>query len=426
MALPQHLDGTHRGALELPIKRLRQNAQLRETLDRELMRFGPPPLGSLVSPVVAVHEKETAAQRRLIDTGLVDATNLLIMDMDLCVRCGNCSLACHKIHGQSRLTRHGVHVTRLERPSPRAIQSVLSPAVCMHCQDPECLTGCPTGAIGRFVGGQIDIDARTCIGCGDCATQCPYNAISMVSRKGASAPDVAKSLASKFREFLRLAPDPLPPAVEATDDLMAVKCNLCNGTSINPQGSKKPAYACEESCPTGALARINPQEYFTEIGRIEGLLMRDQTHAIGRNIHRSDPPRRMIQLAGLFLLGIGCSGHNRIRELDSGPTTGGLLNMSGSQGWSPSPRWRDITPETQNLHEAKGRIALLDAGTCLPGSHCWCDDSPAWGNGFGRRVDDRFDDLIRPRGSDRIVWDLLLPGGSASDDQNRRGASVDR
>ncbi|HEV8484588.1 MAG TPA: cyclic nucleotide-binding domain-containing protein [Blastocatellia bacterium] len=314
--------------LELSIKRLRHNTQLRETLDRELMRFGPPPLGSLVSPVVAVREKETAAQRRLIETGLVDATNLLIMDMDLCVRCGNCSLACHKIHGQSRLTRHGIHVTRLERPSPRAIQSALSPAVCMHCQDPECLTGCPTGAIGRFVGGQIDIDPKTCIGCGDCATQCPYNAISMVSRKAASAPDGGKGLVWKLRDFLRLRPDPLPPPVDATDDLVAVKCNLCNGTSMNPPGSKKPAYACEESCPTGALARINPQEYFTEIGRIEGLLMRDQTHAIGRNIHRSDPLRRMIHLGGVVLLvGLAVLAVIGIREHGLGQRLVGFLNM---------------------------------------------------------------------------------------------------
>src|SRR5262249_38832956 len=158
--------------------------------------------GSAVSTKAGVREMELAAQQRLIETGLVDATNLLVMDMDLCVRCGNCSLACHKIHGQPRLTRHGIHVTRLERASVSAVQSVLSPAVCMHCQDPECLTGCPTGAIGRFGAGQIDIDTRTCIGCGDCATQCPYNAISMISRKG-KTPPASNGFSSKLRDLLR-------------------------------------------------------------------------------------------------------------------------------------------------------------------------------------------------------------------------------
>jgi Fe-S-cluster-containing dehydrogenase component/CRP-like cAMP-binding protein len=314
--------------LEVSVRRLRQNPQLRETLERELARFAPAAFGSLVSIAAGVREKELAAQQSLIETGLVDGTNLLVMDMDLCVRCGNCSLACHKIHGQSRLTRHGIHITRLERPSLSAIQSVLSPAVCMHCQDPECLTGCPTGAIGRFSGGQIDIDTKTCIGCGDCATQCPYNAISMISRKGQPAPAGVSGFAWKLRDLLRLAPDPLPPSVDATDDLLAVKCNLCSGTSMNPADSKTPAYACEENCPTGALARINPHEYFTEIGRIEGLIMRDQTHAVGRNIHQSDPPRRMLHLAGigltLLLAALAIIG---IREFGLGQRLLGFLNM---------------------------------------------------------------------------------------------------
>ena len=313
--------------LELSIKRLRQNAQLREMLDRQLMGFAPPGFGALVSTVAAVREKETHAQKALIETGLVDGTNLLVMDMDLCVRCGNCSLACHKIHGQSRLLRHGIHVTRLERPSPRALQSVLSPSVCMHCQDPECLTGCPTGAIGRFSAGQIDIDPKTCIGCGDCATQCPYNAISMVSRKGKTEP-ATQGFAWRLQDLLRLSPDPLPAAVDATDDLLAVKCNLCSGTSMNPPESKTPAYACEENCPTGALARINPREYFTEIGKIEGLMMMDQTHAIGRNIHRSDPPRRMIHLAGIGLtVALGALAVIAIREFGLGQRLLGFLNM---------------------------------------------------------------------------------------------------
>src|SRR5262245_65092537 len=38
-----------------------------------------------------------AATEEEISTGIVDAANLLVMDMDLCIRCGNCSLACHKV-----------------------------------------------------------------------------------------------------------------------------------------------------------------------------------------------------------------------------------------------------------------------------------------------------------------------------------------
>src|SRR4051812_726807 len=152
-------------------------------LERAFAQFAPPALQSRVSSKPVVRDKTLAAQYNLIDAGLVDGTNLLVMDMDLCVRCGNCSLACHKIHGQSRLVRRGIQVTRLQAPRPSAVQSILSPAVCMHCKDPECLTGCPTGAIGRFGSGQIDINKSTCIGCGDCATQCPYNAISMIPRR---------------------------------------------------------------------------------------------------------------------------------------------------------------------------------------------------------------------------------------------------
>jgi Fe-S-cluster-containing dehydrogenase component/CRP-like cAMP-binding protein len=315
-------------ALEISISKLRQNVALREALVRGLAQFAPPAaIGEKVNYKPDVREKLLSAQERLINTGLVDANNLLVMDMDLCVRCGNCSLACHKIHGQSRLTRHGIHVTRLTAPRKSAEQSLLSPAVCMHCKDPECLTGCPTGAIGRFGGGQIDINPQTCIGCGDCASQCPYDAISMAPRKK-EAPAAAGGFASRLREMFRLTPDPLPKAVDQTDELQAIKCNLCAGTTMNPEGSSRPAYGCEESCPTGALARINPREYFTEIGAIEGLVFRDQSHAIGRNIHRSDPPRRLIHIFGILLTALlTAGGIYGIAHFGLGARLLGFLNM---------------------------------------------------------------------------------------------------
>jgi hypothetical protein len=46
------------------------------------------------------------------------------------------------------------------------------------------------------------------------------------------------------------------------------------------------------------LVRVNPQEYFDEVGKTLGLVFRDQTHAIGRNIHKSDRTAKAWHLLG--------------------------------------------------------------------------------------------------------------------------------
>lgn len=290
--------------LAISLAELRENPNLMEALVRELNVFAPPPMGETFKASPEIHAQVLASQARLITTGLTDATNLLVMDMKLCVRCGRCSMACHHVHGQSRLVRRGIAVERLASPPKPARQALLAPMVCLHCQDPECLTGCPTGAIGRFPDGQVDINPKTCIGCGDCAINCPYNAISMVQRSPKPAP--AKSQRDRLMELIEIQPAALPKSVEPTEELLAVKCNLCRGTSLNPPGSKTPAYGCEENCPTGALARVQPEDYFDEISGIEGRAYpRPRVH--GRNIHRSDPPARSIHLAGIALVVLGAA-----------------------------------------------------------------------------------------------------------------------
>jgi Fe-S-cluster-containing dehydrogenase component/CRP-like cAMP-binding protein len=231
-----------------------------------------------------------------IATGIIDGTNVLVMDMDLCIRCGNCSLACHKVHGQSRLLRRGIQIERPVAIGKKRLQHALVPQVCMHCADPECLTGCPTGSISRNLLGHIDIDAPTCIGCFDCATQCPYDAISMVPRE---APPRESGIKSKLRRAISFRADPPPDSV-ASDDLVAIKCNLCDGTPLNPAGARRKAYSCEENCPTGALVRVDPIEYFSEIGSAQSFVFRDETHAIGRNIHKSDPLAKAWHIGGIL------------------------------------------------------------------------------------------------------------------------------
>jgi Fe-S-cluster-containing dehydrogenase component/CRP-like cAMP-binding protein len=284
--------------LEIPIAPLRDDAALRDQIVTAFAAFSnvddSPPAIEMVKDLRAV-----AAAESEIATGIVDGANLLVMDMDLCVRCGNCSLACHKVHGQSRLLRRGISISRPVAIGSERTQHVLSPQVCMHCKDPECLTGCPTGSIFRDPRGYVDIDPATCIGCFDCATQCPYDAISMVPRDG---PVVNFDLMGTLRKTFSLTTPP-PPALTLTpaDDVVAIKCNLCEHTPLNPQGAASQAYSCEENCPTGALLRVNPVTYFSEVEETQGLIFRDQRQAFGRNIHKSDPLAKALHVAGAVL-----------------------------------------------------------------------------------------------------------------------------
>ena len=245
----------------------------------------------------------TAASRE-IETGVVDGVNLLVMDMAKCIRCGNCSLACHKVHGQTRLVRRGIHIERPIKPNKPAIQSLLIAEACMHCEDPACLTGCPTGAIARSPDGEIDINPQTCIGCGDCATQCPYNAISMIARPDPKNDTGKRGFAKLFSAF-SLGEAKLPEPVVQTENLLAIKCNLCKDTGMNPPGAKTVKYSCEENCPTGALVRVNPHEYFDEINQTIGLIQRSKTHAIGENIHKFDLWATIWHVIGIVSVVVG-------------------------------------------------------------------------------------------------------------------------
>ena len=280
--------------LEIPLDQFSSDPELRKQL---AATFAPLAIAgsSLPLTIEALPDLNALkAAEEEIATGIVDGTNVLVMDMDLCIRCGNCSLACHKVHGQSRLLRRGIQIERPATIGKKRLQHALVPQVCMHCADPECLTGCPTGSIFRDSHGHIDIDAPTCIGCFDCATQCPYDAITMVPR---TSPPPPSGFAAKLKRAFSFKIDrPAPP--EANDDPVAIKCNLCEGTSLNPPGAKRKAYSCEENCPTGALVRVDPIEYFGEIGPPKSFVFRDQNQAVGRNIHKNDPLARLWHIGG--------------------------------------------------------------------------------------------------------------------------------
>ena len=59
---------------------------------------------------------------------------------------------------------------------------------CMHCEDPGCLAACPApGAIVQYENGIVDVNPEACIGCGYCATGCPFDVPKFHAKTGKMA-----------------------------------------------------------------------------------------------------------------------------------------------------------------------------------------------------------------------------------------------
>ncbi len=209
---------------------------------------------ALLPSLRRVAETAEAAQRAVVAPAAANATqhvfrdlyrlqvarSLLVIDLESCVRCGHCAWACSEMYGVARLVRRGDKVVaRVEgRGESEAPQHLMLPNSCQHCENPACMVGCPTGAIGRDPGGEVFIREELCTGCGACAKACPWDNIQMAVR-----PITA-----------------LQPAGGAYTEL-AVKCDLCRGYE---------GPACVQACPTGSIFRLNPAEEIADVRALFG------------------------------------------------------------------------------------------------------------------------------------------------------------
>lgn len=183
----------------------------------------------------------------MMDEGLGEATNALVIDETLCVGCDNCEKACADTHdGTSRLDREaGVTFAHLHLPTS-----------CRHCEDPHCMKDCPPDAISRAANGEVFID-DSCIGCGNCVRNCPYGVIQLAAK-----PPEKPSL----WRWLLLGQGPGPgqdPSFKAPKDVIkkAVKCDQCFDLKGGP--------ACVRACPTGAAVRLGPEKLATLVAEME-------------------------------------------------------------------------------------------------------------------------------------------------------------
>ena len=107
----------------------------------------------------------------------------MIIDIDRCLDCNNCTLACKDEHvdnswpgyaiGQPRHGQRWIDVERTERGQFPLIDVAYRPVLCMHCEDAPCVTA-SGGAIKRREDGIVLIDPVKSKGRLDLVESCPY------------------------------------------------------------------------------------------------------------------------------------------------------------------------------------------------------------------------------------------------------------
>ncbi len=212
-----------------PVLKLRLQAEYRQRTTANLQMQSMPSGGDVIS--------------FLISQGAGEATDILLIDEALCVRCDNCEKACAESHGGT---------SRLRREAGPTFENVHVPTSCRHCEHPHCMKDCPPDAIHRAPNGEVFI-ADNCIGCGNCERNCPYGVIKLAAK-----PKKKPGLLAWLMFGAGTGPGEAPYKKKAKTDgpaeaKKAVKCDMCKDLKGGP--------ACVRACPTGAAIRISPEEF---------------------------------------------------------------------------------------------------------------------------------------------------------------------
>ncbi|MBL8267400.1 cyclic nucleotide-binding domain-containing protein, partial [Steroidobacter sp.] len=178
----------------------------------------------------------------LMQEGLGEATNVLVIDEGLCVGCDNCEKACAETHEG---------VSRLDREAGATFANIHIPISCRHCEQPHCMKDCPPNALRRSETGEVYIN-DTCIGCGNCEANCPYGVIRMVY-DAPKKPGLVSWMIFASGSGPGEEPDYKPSAQAKEKGKKATKCDACVGLKGGP--------ACVRACPTGAAIRIGPEQF---------------------------------------------------------------------------------------------------------------------------------------------------------------------
>jgi|SRR5215831_1015130 len=169
----------------------------------------------------------------------------LLFDSTMCIGCGACYGACKEKNHLSvtagNFLQDDLSVETYTVVNRRQHQYIRR--LCMHCEEPTCVSVCPVGALVKTEAGPVLYEESKCMGCRYCMQACPFTVPQFEWK------------------------NPVSPRIS--------KCNLCHDRI-----EAGLATACAAVCPTGATKfgsrdelvaeardriRKNPEKYYEHI-----------------------------------------------------------------------------------------------------------------------------------------------------------------
>ena len=140
----------------------------------------------------------------------------IIVEYEKCDGCKNCSVAWMQASRESPGTGYDLDLTSPENESRNFIyqagDGTYRPIFCRHCDEPECVMSCMSGALKKdAVSGLVTYDENRCGSCFMCVMNCPFGVLK-------------------------------PDRVTRTK---VIKCDFCAQDGGEPN--------CVKSCPKGAI-----------------------------------------------------------------------------------------------------------------------------------------------------------------------------
>jgi len=101
----------------------------------------------------------------------------LFQDTKRCIGCYSCEVHCKA----NKVLPVGPRPAQIIAVGPRMVNNLPRTAhifmPCFHCEQPWCVSACPTGAMQkRPEDGIVFVDSSLCVGCKTCVSACPWGA----------------------------------------------------------------------------------------------------------------------------------------------------------------------------------------------------------------------------------------------------------